>query len=382
MDLYRYHMPVEVVFGAGVLSDLGKRCRQLGNKPLVVTGKHSARAGGLLDRVCSQFPEAAVFDKIEENPTTVTCGTGAAFSRNAGCDFVVGIGGGSPMDVAKAIAVLARNPLSWADCFSRDTFEGGVLPIVAVPTTAGTGSEVTPYAVLVDPEPGIKRTMRGPDLFPRLALLDPELTVSLPPAITAATGLDALSQAMEGVLSKKATPISDALAFEVCRLIKRWLPRAVSQPGDLEARAQMLHAAMLSGVVIAQTGTTLVHAMGYYFTLNCGLAHGLANALLLAPVFRWDAAYEPARVAALAGALDFASPPVTEAAGAAITRAIHTLLSEVGISPAAREYGVSSESFGAWAEHLRQDTGRFKNQVGRFSVEDLAGLFEAAWRGD
>lgn len=382
MQPYRYVVPTEIHFGAGISGTVGEHCGGWGEKPLLVTGRRSARASGLMGRILGQFPHAEVFEGVPENPDTAVCERGAAACRAAQCDWVIGVGGGSAMDVAKAIALLVRNPGACADYFSSQRRARPALPIVAVPTTAGTGSEVTPYAVLVDAQAHSKRTIRGRDLFPRAAFLDPEATTGMAPSITAATGLDALSQAMEGMLSKQSTPIGDALALEACRLIAQWLPRAVCQGGDLDARGAMLHAAMLSGCIIAQSGTTLVHGMGYYFTLEFGLPHGLANALLLSPVFEMNARHEPEKVAALATALGHPAAPTPAEAAAAIRKALHSLLRQVGISPAARDVGVAESALDRFAADICNDPYRFKNQVGRFTVDDVRRLFCCAWSGE
>lgn len=382
MNSYRYHMPTAIHFGIGAADTVAAHCRGWGGKPLVVTGRGSARASGLLDRVLKQFARAEVFEGVPENPDTVTCEEGAAVCRAAQCDWVIALGGGSPMDAAKVIALLARNPGNCVDYFAAQTRAHPALPIAAVPTTAGTGSEVTPYAVLVDTAQHAKRTIRGDDLFPRAAFLDPTATTGMPPTVTAATGLDALSQAMEGLLSKQATPIGDALALDACRMIAQWLPRAVRQGGDLDARGAMLHTAMLSGCIIAQSGTTLVHGMGYYFTLNFGLPHGLANALLLSPVFEVNARHEPEKVAALATALGYPAAPTPAAATAAIREALHDLIRQTGFSPAARDAGVEESALDHFATDICNDPYRFKNQVGQFTVEEVRRLFQCAWSGD
>ncbi|MFO7973503.1 MAG: iron-containing alcohol dehydrogenase [Candidatus Hydrogenedentota bacterium] len=376
---FSYLMPTEVRFGPGCFEQIAQCSTPLGQKPFVVTGKHSARAIGALDRLAAQLPKAVIYDKAEENPTTEHCDTAAAVCRKNGCDMIIAIGGGSPMDVAKAVAGLALNDGPCRDFIGSNLFTRGALPIITVPTTAGTGSEVTPYAVLVDTAENQKRTIKGRALFPRMALLDPELTTSLPPNITADTGLDALSQAMEGMLSKKSTPLGDILALEACRLVKQWLPGTVTEPLNLEARGNMLLAAMLSGCVIAQSGTTLVHGMGYYYTLHCGVQHGLANGLLLAPVFRHNAAHVPEKVAAIADALGFSGPP-SEAAGN-IVRAVHTLLEDCGVSKAARDAGVDENQLAEFARDCHSDPYRFKNQAGDLSEDDVLRFYRESWAG-
>jgi len=378
---FQFLMPTEMVFGAGCLSELGARCESLGQKPLIVTGKHSSRANGALDRALAQLPSAVVFDDTTENPTTAICEQAAAICRREGCDFVVAVGGGSPMDTAKAVAGLALNPSPCSAYFGRDLLTKGTLPIAAVPTTSGSGSEVTPYSVLVDSETHTKKTVAGRNLFPSIALLDPELTVTMPPSVTASTGLDALSQAMEGIVSKKPTPLGGVLALHACRLVREYLPRAVHDGADLEARGQMQLAAALSGCVIAQSGTTLVHGMGYYFTLEYGVPHGLANGLLLPPLFRHNALYAPGKVAAMAEAMGVPCEHTPEGARDGITAALRHLFDAIGVSPAARDAGVDGDRLDAFAESVFADPYRYRNQLGEITRERIARFFREAHEG-
>jgi len=372
-------MPVEIVFGAGSLDTLGEQVKPYGRKPLIVTGQHSARASGALSRVLAQCPEAVVFEGVAENPTERQCDEGAGHCRSSGCDCVVAIGGGSAMDAAKAIAGLARNPEPCAHYLATGSFEQPPLPIVAIPTTAGTGSETTPYAVIVDSNARCKRTIRG--LFPSLALLDPVLAAHMPRHVTVNTGLDALSQAMEGLVSKRATPLGDELALAVCRIVREWLPRSADEPDNLEARGWMLYAAMLSGCVIAQSGTTLVHGMGYYFTLHFGVAHGLANALLLIPLFQYNAQADPGKVAAIAAALGCPADPSPDSAREAVTEALRNLFRRLRLSEAARDAGVEESALRRFAEDIVPDRSRFRNQPGDPSLEDIHGFFLRAFTG-
>ena len=382
MKAYTYLVPTKIVSGPGVVDSLREHAAGSGGKPLVVTGRHSARVSGALDRVLKQLPEAVVFDAVEENPTTDTCAAGAQVCSANGCDYVVAVGGGSAMDAAKAIAMMARNPGPCADYFGVEKFSGGNLPVIAIPTTAGTGSEVTPYSVIVGGEPRSKRTISARGMFPVVALLDPELSVTMPRHITVSTGLDALSQAMEGLVSLRSTPLGDLLAIETCRIVKAWLPRAASHPADLEARSQMLFAAMLSGCVIAQSGTTLVHGMGYYFTLENGMAHGLANALFLTPAFQYNARMLPEKVARIAEALGVPTEPTPESAHKNIGLALHALLDVLDVSPAAKDADVDPGRLQAFAEDIFADRPRFKNQPGDPTLDDVFQFFQRAYYGE
>jgi alcohol dehydrogenase class IV len=375
-------MATELRFGAGRLAELTDGLASCGvEKPLVVTGARSAKESGLLDRVLELAPGAEVYDGVEENPTDRQCDEAGAYCRERACDGVVALGGGSPMDAAKAVAVLARNDGPCRDCFGSQEYDNAPLPIIAIPTTAGTGSEVTPYAVLVNAAEGKKSTLKNPALFPRIALLDPELTVSMPREVTVSTGLDALSQAMEGMLSKKATPIGDALALQTVVLVARWLPQAADRPGDIEARAGMLYAATLSGMIIAQSGTTLVHGMGYYLTLEAGIPHGLANALLLAPVFQYNARFEPDKVATLSAGLGHPSVPAPGEAGESVSRALHGLFTKLSVSPAARDHGLDPAQVDAFAADIVKDPYRFRNQPGDPSQDEILEFYQCACDG-
>ncbi|MCC6699608.1 MAG: iron-containing alcohol dehydrogenase [Candidatus Hydrogenedentes bacterium] len=379
---FAYHVPTEAVYGIGCFDTLGEHSRRLGTRPLLVTGKNSARRIGALDRALLQLEHASVYDAVEEDPGTDTCERGAALCRQLGCDHVIAIGGGSPIDVAKAIAGLAVNPGTCADHFGSKGLQAGALPVIAVPTTAGTGSEVTPYAVIVDSASRTKKTITGKAIFPRVALLDPELTRHLPRAATISTGLDVLSQSMEGIVSKKSTPVGDALALDACRRVRAYLPRAAAHgEDDLEARGQMLYASMLSGCVIAQSGTTLVHGMGYYYTLECGIPHGLANGLLLAPLFRHNARVAPEKVRTITEALLPHGTQGDVGPEEAVSRALRQLFGELGVSSAARDHGVSEVLLGGFAEDVASDPYRFRNQIGEISREAILRFYRESFWG-
>jgi alcohol dehydrogenase class IV len=380
MKDFSFHLPVEVISGEGCLAQLA-RFRHLGQQSAVLCGTHSARANGSLGAVLAHFPEALLLDGVPENPGTLDCEARAARCRDAGVDCIIALGGGSALDAAKAVALLVTNDGACTDYLDNSSACRAALPLIAIPTTAGTGSEVTPYAVLVDAASGTKKTLRHPTLYPQVALLDPKLTLSLPREITVATALDALSQAMEGMVSKRATPLGDTLALEACRLIRGVLPRVLAVPRDQEARGKLLYAAMLSGMVIAQSGTTIVHGMGYNYTLEYAIAHGAANALLLPPVFARNALLLPATVAAIAKALGHPGPPKTESAQRNILAALYEFYAEIGFSPAARDHGVPQEAAKRFAASIFQEPYRFKNQIGDFSEADIEELYKEAWAG-
>jgi len=381
---FSFYVPTRVICAVGCLERLPETTRGW-QRPMVVTTRNARSRPDWLEPVTTHFTEAIIFDQVEENPGTDTCNRGAALAREQGCDGIIALGGGSAMDAGKVIAALAVDEnLRAENLFGNERYTRPPLPIVAVPTTAGTGSEVTPYSVLIDPRDGMKRTVRGDGLFPKTALLDPVLSISMPRSVTIASGLDTLSQCMEGLVSRSSTPPGDALAVRGCALAAAWLPVAADHPESLEARQNMLIAACLSGMVIAQSGTTMIHGMGYYYTLRHGIPHGLANALLLPPVFAFNARHVPDKVAALLAAMNPGSQGKAMAPsqlGEAIARTLHNLYERLKISPAARDHGVPESVLEQYAREIAGDPYRFRNQPGTIDRDTVLSLYRHSWAG-
>lgn len=253
---------------------------------LVVCGRHSARASGALDDVEKLLEDCGIegilFDEVSPNPGPHIVREGARRAREAEVSFIIGIGGGSPLDAAKAIALFATNDIPEADTFCPNACMDA-LPLIAIPTTAGTGSETTPYSILTNEAAQTKTSISHPSMFPRLALLDGRYTQSLSRETTINTALDAFSHALEGCLTKRRTPFSRALAHSTLAIIGRQLRRlAEGDSPDALARQELLEAASMAGMVIAQSGTTVGHALGYCLTVDRGIDHGRANALVMA----------------------------------------------------------------------------------------------------
>jgi alcohol dehydrogenase class IV len=304
-------------FGPGELAGLGGACAELGiARPLLVSDR-GLEASGLLDRAKPLLPAGASFLDTPTNPTEAAVHAALETYRSAGCDGVVAFGGGSPIDLAKGVALLATHegPLErYAAILGGVERIGPVAPVVAVPTTAGTGAEVG-RAALLTLEDGRKLGFISPHLIPKRAICDPELTLGLPPGLTAATGLDAFSHCVETLLSPRLNPPAEAIALDGARRIWANLERAVATPGDLPARSELMMGALEGGLAF-QKGLgavhSLSHALGSLGKLK--LHHGTLNALLLPPVLRFNAAVAGAKLARLAGALGLA--PETDLADA------------------------------------------------------------------
>lgn len=280
--LLKFFMPTKIFVGKNCIIDNASQFKNLGKKAFIVTGKSSALNGSLRrvqEALAINGISYRVFDGISSNPSIGVVRDAAKVAREEKVDFVIGIGGGSPMDAAKAIAVLTANEVDDSVLFSGPYLHP-VLPIVAVPTTAGTGSEVTQYSILTDDGQETKSSMANEELFPKIAFLDASYTEQLPLHVTINTAIDALSHAVEGYLSIKSTKISDMLAAESMTILGKCLQNLDGKV-DFAVREELLYGSMLAGMVIAHTGTTALHSMGYSLTYFKNIDHGRANGLLM-----------------------------------------------------------------------------------------------------
>jgi len=282
---WQAYFPTKVFFGRGVINDQIKLLHSLGSKVLIVTGKGgSAIRNGALEDVCRALEKASIsweiFNEVEPNPNIETVRQGAARASEMKADFIIGIGGGSPMDAAKAIAITNLAEISDEELFELKY--GDVLPIVLVPTTAGTGSEVTPASILTSHKDQTKRNIGSSKLVPSIAFLDSSYTSSLPWQITADTAVDAYSHAIESYLSKKNNTISSLFSQEAMKILGKEL-RIIAQKRKLTSanRESLLYASYLAGVAISLTGTSIPHAIGYSLTYYKGMPHGRANGVIM-----------------------------------------------------------------------------------------------------
>lgn len=288
---FKFFIGTKVLFGKYCINTHKHELAELGKKAFIVTGGRSAKASGALEDIESVFKEVGIeyyiFDRVENNPSFATVEEGGKLAKAYGADMIVGIGGGSPIDASKAVAVLAVNDISPLELYTNK-FANKPLPIVAIPTTSGTGSEVTPYSILTREDMETKMSFGNDDTFPCLAIMDARYTESMPYDVTVNTAVDALSHAVEGYLSKRSTPTSDVLALEAVELFGKCVDRLIEGNIDYDAREKLLYAAMLGGMVISHTGTTIVHGMGYNLTYFKGIPHGKANGMLMEEYFNFN----------------------------------------------------------------------------------------------
>lgn len=330
LTAFAFTLPTQVIFGQPAAEALNAQLAALGASRVLLVSDRGLAQLGWPDRFCASMQEAgfavSVFSDIGTNPTTTEVHAGLALGRAQGAQALVALGGGSAIDVAKGIAMLLANGGSYADYqWGGKAITRSSLPVIAIPTTAGTGSEVSKVMVIVDPERPFKKGVLSPLMFARAAILDPELTRSLPPIMTAATGMDAFVHAIEAYSGKRANPFTDQFALAAIETSWRMLPRAVADGNDLEARQQMMLAAVWGGIAMDQAGLGLVHSLSGPLTGHLHLHHGLANALLLPYVLAFNLpAIAPERRARLAGLMGLpagaANEQIVDAVGGFVYR--------------------------------------------------------------
>lgn len=285
-----FYLPTKIVFKIEAVKLAALQIQSFGKKPLIVTGASSAIASGAQQDVTALFADYQIYAEIKENPELDSIMRGAEVFTQSGCDFIIGIGGGSPLDAAKAISVAAANQLNLDQLYSTELFQKAY-PIVAIPTTSGTGSEVTQFSVLNDNRSGKKAGWGHPLAFPRLAIVDPRYTLSLSAEVTRNTAIDALSHLLEGLYSANREPLCFPMIHKGMSLIIKNLPRTLKDPSNLEARCALSQASIYGGMTISQGSTSLQHSIGYPLTTVFKVPHGLANGIVMKQIMKL---YKPA----------------------------------------------------------------------------------------
>ncbi|WP_428268044.1 iron-containing alcohol dehydrogenase [Haliangium sp.] len=368
MSIQQFNYPTTILYGPGATRELAQRLAQRAGgeddrRVLLVTDPGLVDAG-LAEAVSDNLSEAGltvtVHSEVHGNPVEADVVSGVERWRDSGSRAIVALGGGSPMDAAKAIAVLATHdgPLSrFDDAQGGDRFITAPLPpIYAIPTTAGTGSEVGRAGVIVCADTGVKTVIFHPDLLPRIAVLDPELTVGLPPHLTAATGMDAFTHGLEAYLAQGFHPMADAIALGCMELVVQHLPAAVARGEDLSERGHMLLAATM-GATAFQKGLGIIHSMAHPLSTRYGIHHGLANALLMPPVLAWQL---EAKAAAFTADLWSRHARVARLFGSArdpgdLPEAIAELCRRVGITDTLSDHGLRDDDIPALADEAAAD---------------------------
>ena len=379
-----WNYPTSIRFGAGRIRELPEACRSLGMRsPLLVTDRGLA-ALPMIDQAVRSCRDAglpcAVFADIQANPVEKNVSQGVAAYRSGGHDGVIAFGGGSAIDAAKAIALMVgqKRPL-WdfedrEDWFTRVDV-GGMAPVVAVPTTAGTGSEVGRASVITDLSDHTKKIIFHPRMLPALVIEDPELTVGLPAQVTAATGMDALSHCLEAWCAPTYHPMAEGIAAEGMRLVKQWLPVAVHEPANVEARAHMLVASSM-GATAFQKGLGAMHSLSHPCGANLGSHHGLTNAIVMPYVLAWNRRAIEQKMVRLSAYLGLG-----EASFDGFLEWVLALRSDIGIPQTLAEIGVREEHAALFAPQALADPSTGGNPVA-MTEQDFRVLYLNCIRGE
>jgi alcohol dehydrogenase class IV len=380
---FLHFAPTKIVFGSGALSELSSELEALGcERAMVVTDEDIAARTDMVERVKKALGRrfAGVYADVKPDSGVGIVDRGAAKAKELGADSLVSIGGGSSIDTAKAVAIVHTLGGSIRDHQGFQALSGATTPHVAIPTTAGTGSEVTRYAVIKDEDAQQKMLFGDFNIFPRVGILDPKLTVSMPAKITAGTGMDALTHAIEGVHSAQREPIADALSLHAIRLIRKHLPAAMKSPGDLSARGMMLLAAAMAGTSFDNAQVGLVHAIAHTVGARHHVHHGLANSIALPHVMRFngDAVAEEYRAAGDAFGASTAGLS-DEAAVDRIAAVIEAFAKECGLATRYREVGVPEDDLPKIAEVALTDGAIVYNSKPVSDVAEILPLLRACY---
>jgi len=350
MDLsrqYVFQAPTRIIFGKDAVQATGREIANLGGTNALVISDSGVVKAGLLEAVLASAAAAdvrtSVFDAVEPNPSIGTVEAASALYRSAGCDCLIAVGGGSPMDVAKAVGIVATNGGAITDYEGKpDAITANLPPFVCVPTTCGTGSEVTPFAVITDEARHWKMSIASPREIPQVAIIDPDLFVKMPASLIAATGMDALTHAIESFTNQDTQPFADALDIYAIKLIGKYLRPAVAN-GNREAMAYMAIAATMAGIGFSQNRLGIVHAISHPVTSYVGTPHGVANAIILPYVMEYNKIGAGERIAEVGAALQPSPSGNGSHSAESGIDAVRQLSRDVGIPATLGDVGVTEE---------------------------------------
>jgi alcohol dehydrogenase len=369
-----------LVMGPGSLANVPQEVKRLGGKKVLVVTDPGLVKSGIVARLEELLDAAKIkherFDQVLPDPPYEIAAEAAAVVKTAGAQVLIGIGGGSALDIAKVASILATNDGPVAGFFGIDMVPKPGLKTILIPTTAGTGSEATPIAILSDHHEKLKKGIVSPYLFPAAAVLDPELTLGLPAAVTAATGMDALIHAVEAYTSKNATSMTDMLALEAMEMIFANLRTAFANGSNLPARSAMLEGSLLAGMAFANAGVTAVHAFAYPIGAEFHIPHGVANSIMLAPVMEFNMLGCLPKFAQMAEVFgeDTSGLSDREAAVVAV-EALRTLAEDLQVPMSLAQFGVKDKDIPALAEGVMKVTRLLANNPRELTQADAEAIY-------
>jgi alcohol dehydrogenase len=375
-----FYNPTRIVFGSGAVRELKAEAERAGgdDRPLVITDK-GLTAAGVVDKVLADFPRALVFDEVESNPRHSTVNRAGEMARSMSPRIIIGLGGGSALDAAKAVALLATNPGGIEDYEGREKYKVKPLPLLAVPTTCGTGSEVTWVAVITHIERKFKMSIKGPAMYPAAAVVDPDLIRTLPPPLVAATGMDALTHAVEAYTVKPATPLTDIFARDAVRLILSSLSGAYADiRANSEARERLMLGSLVAGLAFGNADVGAVHCLAESVGSMFDTPHGVANAVFLPYVMEFNLAPAGSRYADLARQAGIDDDDDRASAQKFVAR-IKDLARLIGIPPF-KGLGIPESAFQEIAEKSFANNSNPSN-LKEMTAADYLGIIRKAAKG-
>lgn len=381
---YEFSLPGRTIMGAGALEQSENIIKSFGKKALIVSGKNVTKMGTvkiITDCLEKWEIDYLIFNEITGEPTEVMIEAGVKAYKEGECDFCIAVGGGSPLDSGKAIVAMTKLEGEISD-YMGQTMEGKFPPLVLIPTTAGTGSEATKFTVITDSKKDIKMLLKGEALLPDLAIIDAKFSLTAPKGVTAATGMDALTHAVEAYTSRKANPLTDTFALSSIKKIFRYLPLVYKNGEDKKAREEMAIAAYEAGVCINNSSVTIVHGMSRPIGALFHVPHGISNAMLIKECLSYvlDGSYERfGEIGRAIGAAD-ESKSDKEASEAFLDKLSE--LCKVCEIPTLKEYGIDKDEFNKFVDKMAQDamnSGSPSNTIKEVSKDDLLKIYERLW---
>lgn len=385
MQTFQFKAPSMIVNGPGAAKEVGSFAKGLGKKALIVTDNLLEKIG-LLNEIKKALEVAGIpcttYDKVVTEPTMDYTGEGLKIYQEVKADFLIAVGGGSPIDTAKGISALATNPGKMSHFEGANKIPNPGAPLIAIPTTAGTGSEVTQFTIITDTTRDVKMLIASPNVMPRVALVDPMMTLLMPQGITAGTGLDALTHAIEAYVSVKAQPITDALALHAIRLISGNLRQAWCNGNNIEARTNMMTGALEAGLAFSNASVALVHGMARPIGAYFHVSHGISNAALLPTVIEFSIPGNPKRYVDIAEAMGEVTERLSIIDGAYLAaKAVKRLNDDLKI-PTLRGLGVDEKKFHSIVSQMAADaiaSGSPGNNPRKATTEEIVELYRKAF---
>jgi len=373
-----------ILFGLGSIERLGSEAQLLKAKKILIITDQGVIQAGLLEAVEKSLQSVnlpfVIFDGVEPDPRIEVVEKSVEKAKKEGIDLIIGFGGGSSLDIAKVTSIMITNTGKIDSFFGIDLVPNPGIPVILIPTTAGTGSEVTPIAILSDTKEKLKKGIVSPTLFPEVAILDPRLTIGLPPPVTAFTGMDALTHAIEAYYSINATDITDLLAFRAMELLSKNLRMAYAHGENLAARSCVLEGSLLAGIAFANAGVGAVHAFAYPLGGEFHLAHGLTNTLMLPYVMRYNIMGCPHKFAQMAKAFGEKVEGISELVGAEIAiRFVERLSDDLRVPRRLRDVRIPEDAIPRLAEAAMKVTRLLANNPRKITLEDAVAIYKSAY---